>query len=225
MACTLNKCLLPITLILLCLFVCMPLVPLCEADVRSIVTHDIFEQFLSRRHDGSPCKTNFYNRANFLAAADAFPPFGTTGSPETQKREMAAFFAHVAHETGQGCYTDEVGNNDRYHGRGPIQLTGRGNYQAAGDYLHVDLVDNPDIVANDGIISFKTAIWFWMTQPTSSKTCHTTVINHQGFGPTTQIINGGECNSGNPDQQQDRVTKYQSFCGLLGISCTAQLYC
>ena len=37
------------------------------------------------------------------------------------------------------------------------------NYDQAGKAIGVDLLNNPDRVAIDPIISFKTAIWFWMT--------------------------------------------------------------
>jgi chitinase len=66
--------------------------------VSSIVTESIFESFLSRR-ESAPA-SGFYTYDAFLAAAKAYDGFGTSGSVETQKRELAAFFANVAHETG-----------------------------------------------------------------------------------------------------------------------------
>ncbi|KAI5080459.1 hypothetical protein GOP47_0003642 [Adiantum capillus-veneris] len=191
----------------------------CQAAVGAIITPTIFNLFLN-----PACSNGFYNRQAFLAAATSFPLFGTSGPFASQKRELAAFFAHVSHETGGGCFKDEEGNNDRYHGRGPIQLTGRANYQAAGDYLKVDLVDNPDRVAKDPTLAFKTAIWFWMIAQAPGGTCHS-VLNSQGFGATTRIINGIECNSGNRPEQADRVDLFQTFCGKLGVSYSGQLYC
>ena len=73
---------------------------ICEAQdsVSSIITSAIFDQFLSQR--SSAPANGFYTYAAFLAAAAAYSGFGTSGSSDVQKRELAAFFANVAHETG-----------------------------------------------------------------------------------------------------------------------------
>ncbi|GAY32138.1 hypothetical protein CUMW_281050 [Citrus unshiu] len=44
-----------------------------------------------------------YTRDAFLNAANSYPEFGS-GSADDSKREIAAFFAHVTHETGHLCY-------------------------------------------------------------------------------------------------------------------------
>ena len=72
--------------------------PHYDGNVSSIITSAIFDQFLSQR--SSAPANGFYTYAAFLAAAAAYSGFGTTGSSDVQKRELAAFFANVAHETG-----------------------------------------------------------------------------------------------------------------------------
>ena len=67
-------------------------------DVSSIITRDIFNQFLPQRH--SPAANGVYTYPMFIEAANAFNGFGTTGTDHTRRHELAAFFAHVAHETG-----------------------------------------------------------------------------------------------------------------------------
>ena len=69
-----------------------------NGDVSSIITKDIFNQFLPQRH--SPVANGVYTYAMFIEAANAFGGFGTTGTDHTRRHELAAFFAHVAHETG-----------------------------------------------------------------------------------------------------------------------------
>lgn len=77
---------------------------------------------------------------------------------------MAAWLGNIAYESGQLNYWREftpplsLGN---YYGRGPIQLTGEGNYEACGDYIGHDLVGNPDLVASDTLIGFMSAAWFY----------------------------------------------------------------
>ena len=66
--------------------------------VSAIITSAIFDQFLSQRN--SAPANGFYTYDAFLSAAAAYAGFGTTGSSDVQKRELAAFFANIAHETG-----------------------------------------------------------------------------------------------------------------------------
>jgi chitinase len=127
----------------------------------------------------------------------------------------------------------------KYFGRGPIQLSYNYNYGQAGAALGIDLLGNPDLVATDPVVSFKTALWFWMTAQPPKPSCHD-VMNGQfqpsaqdvaagrkpGFGLTVNIINGGiECNKPTPAQVTDRVGFYQRYCQLLGVTPGAELYC
>ncbi|GLT66499.1 hypothetical protein SLA2020_388600 [Shorea laevis] len=51
---------------------------------------------------------SFYTRAAFLDALNSYTEFGTTGTADDSKREIAAFFAHVTHETGSLCHIEEI---------------------------------------------------------------------------------------------------------------------
>ncbi|KAF8041569.1 hypothetical protein BT93_A0229 [Corymbia citriodora subsp. variegata] len=51
---------------------------------------------------------HFYSKGTFLEAAGSYPQFGRVGSLDDSKREIAAFFAHVTHETGHMCYINEI---------------------------------------------------------------------------------------------------------------------
>lgn len=207
------------------------------SGVSGIVTSSVFAQFLSQ-NSGSGCPSNgFYTYDAFIAAANTYSAFGNTGSSDVQKQELAAFFANVAHETGSGCYVEEINKDtycassapcasgQQYYGRGPLQLTWNYNYQAAGQAIGFDGINNPSIVAQDPTTSFETALWFWMTQ--QSPTCHDAMVNGQGFGATINAINGGlECgSSADQAEQQDRITRYQSFCSILGVDPGNNLTC
>jgi predicted chitinase len=54
----------------------------------------------------------------------------------------------------------KVGDGEKYHGRGFIQLTGRDNYRMAGEALNIDLLNNPELAANPEVAS-KIALWYW----------------------------------------------------------------
>ncbi|KAF3960468.1 hypothetical protein CMV_014824 [Castanea mollissima] len=91
--------------------------------------------------------------------------------------------------------------NKKYFGRGPLQLTWNYNYGAAGTSIKIDLLNSPETVATDVAVSFKTALWFWMT--------NVRPVVSQGLGATIRAINGAiECNGGNPSTVQARVQYY-----------------
>ncbi|KAK4425110.1 Endochitinase EP3 [Sesamum alatum] len=68
--------------------------------VADIVTDSFFNGIANQAPSGCPGR-GFYTRSAFLQALGPYPKFGTTGSVADSKREIAAFFAHVTHETGR----------------------------------------------------------------------------------------------------------------------------
>jgi putative chitinase len=55
------------------------------------------------------------------------------------------------------------GDGAKYYGRGYIQLTGYGNYEAASKALGIDLVNEPQLAA-DPATAAKIAVWFWQNK-------------------------------------------------------------
>nr|GME09902.1 basic endochitinase-like [Ipomoea batatas] len=235
--------------------------------VGSIVTKPLFDQMFKHRSEGN-CAKGFYTYEAFIQAANAYPAFGTTGDINTRKREIAAFLGQTSHETTGGwpsapdgpyawgyCFKQEQNNQPdyckpsqqwpcapgkKYYGRGPIQLTSNLNYGPAGQALKQDLLNNPDLVANDAVISFKAAFWFWMTPQPPKPSSHDVITGRwtpsatdrtagrvPGYGMITNIINGGiECGTGSiADKQQDRIGFYQRYCGILGVGSGTNLDC
>ncbi|XP_031501491.1 endochitinase 4-like [Nymphaea colorata] len=209
-------------------------VGLAQDTPRTIVTSDFFNTLLPQ--DGCEGK-GFYNYDSFISAAESFNGFGTTGGTDVQKRELAAFLANVMHETGSFCYINEQNPGSifcdqsvsqypcapgkSYFGRGPLQLSWNFNYGAAGQAIGFDGLNNPEIVAQDANISFKTAVWFWM----SNSNCHQGITTGSGFGSTIRAINSGECGGGNPATVQSRINFYQRFCQQFGVDPGQNLYC
>lgn len=186
--------------------------------------------------------------------------FCNSGNVQANKKELAAWLAHVAHETRNGIngqYNDglmllrEVQTDSayitknniypatpgkKYYGRGPLQLSYNGNYGFASDCIFGDknvLLTNPDLITSNPVISFETAIYFWMTPQSAKPSAHevmtgkwtpsTTDIHKNdlpGFGMTINIINGKlECNKGdNNTAMLDRIGFYQYFLKKLNIA-------
>nr|BAA22966.1 chitinase [Chenopodium amaranticolor] len=202
------------------------------ASVQSLVTNAFFNGILNQAGSGCAGKS-FYTRSAFLNALGNYPQFGKGGSSDDTKREVAAFFAHVTHETGHFCYIEEIAKstycqssaqwpcnpNKQYYGRGPIQITWNYNYGAAGKSIGFDGINAPETVANNPVIAFKTAFWFWMNN------VHSRIVSGQGFGSTIRAVNGGECGGGNTPAVNARVGYYTQYCKQLGVSPGNNLSC
>ncbi|XP_077246120.1 basic endochitinase-like [Tasmannia lanceolata] len=127
----------------------------------------------------------------------------------------------------------------KYHGRGPIQISYNYNYGPAGKAIGANLLANPDLVSTDATVSFKTAIWYWMTSKSQKPSCHDAITSRwtpsnedktagrlPGFGVSTNIINGGlECGKGNNVAVANRIGFYKRYCDILGVSYGTNLDC
>ncbi|KAF8704270.1 hypothetical protein HU200_031769 [Digitaria exilis] len=69
------------------------------ASVASVVTDAFFGGITAQAQSWCAGKS-FYTRSAFLDAVGSFPNFARGGSQAAGTREIAAFFAHVTHETG-----------------------------------------------------------------------------------------------------------------------------
>ncbi|XP_034683977.1 basic endochitinase-like [Vitis riparia] len=236
-------------------------------DISSLISNSLFEQMLKHRNDAACPGKGFYTYEAFISAAKSFGGFGTTGDTDTRKREIAAFLAQTSHETTGGwatapdgpyawgyCFVQEQGNpgdycvanqqwpcaaGKKYYGRGPIQISYNYNYGPAGRAINYDLLNNPDAVATDATISFKTALWFWMTPQSPKPSCHDVITGQwtpssadtaagrvPGYGVITNIINGGiECGKGSNAQVEDRIGFYKRYCDIMGIGYGNNLDC
>ncbi|MDX3239340.1 ricin-type beta-trefoil lectin domain protein [Streptomyces sp. ME03-5709C] len=192
-----------------------------------------------------PGRNGFYTYSGLVAALSSYPGFANSGSDTVKRQEAAAFLANVSHETGGLVYVVEQNTANyphycdwgqtygcpagqaAYYGRGPIQLSWNFNYKAAGDALNIDLLGNPWRVEQDAAVAWRTGLWYWNTQSgPGSMTPHNAMVNQAGFGQTIRSINGSlECDGRNPAQVQSRVSKYQQFTAILGVSPGANLYC
>jgi len=118
---------------------------------------------------------------------------------------IAHFLAQVGQESGDLRYHEEIasgqayegradlgntqhGDGPRFKGRGLIQLTGRANYQAYGNFIGIDLTQggNWEKVAEDPLLAADVAGWFWDRHGLNALADRDDVIQ------ITRRINGGE---------------------------------
>lgn len=204
------------------------------SGVSDIVTDAFFDRIASKAGEGCPGR-GFYSRPAFLNALGPYPEFGS-GTIDVARREIAAFFAHVTYETGSLCYIEEIGgrsgtfcdNSNRqypcvpgksYYGRGPLQLSWSFNYGAAGRSIGFDGLTDPDIVARDPVVSFKTALWLWMNN------CHDAITSGQGFGATIRARVRLACDGSNPAVVNFLVQNFRNYCSELGVDPGGSISC
>ncbi len=122
----------------------------------------------------------------------------------TQVR-LAYFLAQCAHESGGFQFTKELGGEKylsryegrrdlgntspgdgvRYCGRGIIQVTGKANYIACGQWIGLPIVEQPELLEEVGP-AVRSACWYWMTRNLNQ------TADLQNFVQTTKKINGGK---------------------------------
>lgn len=87
--------------------------------------------------------------------------FAKAGRDSTEYERQPEKIANVIYANRMGNGDTASGEGFKYRGRGPIQLTGKDNYSAFSADMGVNVVDDPDQVANDKKIALMSAIWFW----------------------------------------------------------------
>jgi len=116
-------------------------------------------------------------------------------------RRAACFLGQLALESGELRYWEELasgeayegrrnlgntepGDGPRFKGRGPIQLTGRANYQAFQDATGLAVIDHPEKVATPKV-GFYTAVWYWDCKKLNP------LADRFAVRSITRIVNGG----------------------------------
>lgn len=166
--------------------------------------------------------------------------------------QWGLYFVHEVGYTsanGAGTYSDATNTNYPpnpavgYYGRGPIQLSWNYNYGQFSKFLYNDpsvLLNNPDLIQQNGALSFKSAIWFWMMPQCPKPSCHQVMhelwsaeqgnysqntMYKKGFAHTNNIINGGlECRTASSTAFTEKVVLrselYKYYLDIMGFSTT-----
>jgi hypothetical protein len=220
--------------------------PACSGDVFTLAAlARAAERFPGFASEGTP-DVRKRELAAFLANVSHETTGGWPTAPDGPHAWGLCFREEVGCEAG-ACTQYCDASNDRYpcaagktyHGRGPIQLSWNYNYGQAGEALGLDLLNDPDRVADDGVVAWQTALWFWMTPQPPKPSAHAVMTGSYaptaadlaagrltGFGLTVNIINGGlECGRPGDARVEDRVAFYRRYAGLLGVDPGGALYC
>ena len=155
--------------------------------------------------------------------------------------ETASGAKSVYNDTSKKKYPGVDG--EYYYGRGPKQLTWNYNYGQFSEawYGNKDsLLEHPGLLSKDPLLSFASALWFWMTAQYPKPSCHDIMIGKwiptsddiqkgrlPGFGATVNVINGGvECGSGiDILKTKYRYQYYQYFCNYFNVAAGDNISC
>ena len=106
--------------------------------------------------------------------------------------ELAEEYARQPEKIANRVYGARMDNGDessgegwKFRGRGLIQLTGKANYSACGNAIGINLVEQPDVVAEDPNVAVLAAGWFWNSKKLNKYADQDDVLT------VTKRINGG----------------------------------
>lgn len=147
----------------------------------------------------------------------------------------------VYNSPGRSAYIAVPGKN--YYGRGAMQISYLYNYGEAGKDLNLPLVDQPELLSENSVAAFESAIWFWMRKQNNKPSCHEVLtgawqpspedisLNRKpGFGMIINIVNGGvECGSQRTadaaSKASGRIAFYKYFTASLHIEADSECDC
>lgn len=135
---------------------------------------------------------------------DIYTPLLNKYMPEYKicgKLRESAFIATIIWESGSFKYTREIasgaayegrkdlgnteaGDGKRYKGRGLIQITGRYNYSVASLAMGIDLLKNPELLAEPDNATW-VSCWWWQSKGLNE------LADKGDFRRITRIVNGG----------------------------------
>lgn len=113
--------------------------------------------------------------------------------------------ANIVYESRMGNGNRNTGDGWRFRGRGYIMITGKTNYKAFGDFIGVDLLKDPDLIATKYPLT--SAAWFFDKRKLWS-ICDKGV-DIETIKRISILINGGV------NGMRDRVSKTNVFTSIL----------
>ena len=175
-------------------------------DTFKITSPQVLAHFLAQcAHESG----NFrYTRENLNYSAERllkiFPKYFSKDTAEIAANKPEVI-ANIVYSNRGGNGNRQSGQGWLYRGRGYLQLSLRDNYRAFGQYIGVDLLTNPDLVATK--YPLLSAAWFFeikkLWQIASVGIDNETIIK------ITKIINGGT------NGLDDRISKTKIFNSFL----------
>lgn len=129
-----------------------------------------------------------------------------TGEPNATARRIARHpeqIANLSYAGRMGNGSAGSGDGWRYRGRGLIQITGRDNYRASGNALHIDLITYPEQLESPFLAALSAAEW-WCRHGCNE------LADTGDLAAVTRVVNGGLTGL------DDRIRLYSAALRYLG---------
>jgi putative chitinase len=151
----------------------------------------------------------------------------------TTPLRLASWLAQAGHESGSFRYLKEIwgptaaqlkyeppsgvatslgnlepGDGYKFRGRGPIQVTGRHNYEKASKALGMNLITHPELAAEPES-AFRISAWWWKEHGCNE------IADTGNVRALTRRINGGT------NGLRDREQRFDLACQVLGVTMPA----
>ena len=123
---------------------------------------------------------NYHMEALMRVWPSRFPDIDTAAQYHRQPEKIA----NKVYADRMGNGAPDTGEGWKYRGRGIFGLTGKNNYTAAGEELGVDLLTDPDQVAQPRMAAL-TAGWYW------SKNKMNELADKNDIGAMGRVVNIG----------------------------------
>jgi len=162
--------------------------------------------FLSQCAHESMDFTHLHENLNYSAnALLAVWPSHFSSDTVDQYARNPEKIANCAYANRMGNGDEASGDGWKFHGRGPIQITGKSNYIAFSTFLYNDerLLDTPELLESDLDIAVQSACWFWESHSINQFADAGDILN------MTKRINGGTIGL------DDRTARYNSALQIL----------
>lgn len=123
---------------------------------------------------------NYSSQALQLVFKKYFPDQATAARYARQPEKIANRVYANRMQNGP----EPSGDGWKYRGRGPIQITGKENYQKCGAALGLDLVQHPELL-EEPQYGYRAAAWFWASRDLNA------CADCGDVRRATRLINGG----------------------------------
>ena len=175
-------------------------------SVYMIPTVEATAHFVGNTYHETGAYTVFSENLNFSAAGllKTFPKYFPSAAIAEQYARQPEKIANKVYSNRMGNGNEASGDGWKFRGRGALQTTGKTNYTLLGKHLNIDLVANPESVADK--YAFDSAIFYFNSNKLWTMASK---VDDIAIAKVRKAVNGGKIGL------EDVNAKVKYFYGLI----------